>query len=444
MIRRVAATVLALWLGVPGTAASNDDTLRVSAVSVEITPPVGVPLAGYAARRLSIGRVFTNHRYATFFEPSIGVLDPITARILYLRKGERRLLFIAADLIGSDRRMRAALIRRLAPLGFGEHDVFLSASHTHSGPGAFAANWVWERAAADLYVDAIYQELVTKIANGVRYANLWLEPATLYGYTFKAEDIQVNRSDRPGLFDPWANVLLAQRADGSWIGGLANLAVHGTALTKENLHYSADVIGSMSGAFETALQGAAPRRPVVLFINGAEGDVAPKENGVYGMQAIGARFATQAIAALPSRTAVPADWSVLHASVPLGRAHFNLRACEPDRAWLRVLASLPNFFIQTGFPRRTDIWAVKLGPHLMLTWPGEPITSLGLELKALGGEAGFGQTWVFGLTNDHLSYFVDPAEYRDTARHSYEACSSLYGPLGGQKIVRAFRTLLGL
>jgi hypothetical protein len=284
---------------------------------------------------------------------------------------------------------------------------------------------------------------VTRIVEGVKTAAAALEPATLFGYAFEADDLQMNRRDRPGMFDRSANILLAARPDGSWIGGLANIAIHGTALPADNRLYSADVPGAMVAALERALQGAGAIRPVVLFINGAEGDVAPKEDGVSGMAAVAARFASQAMNALPSRTEISPEWSVLHGQVRLGRARFNLRACVPGSGVLRTLAAIPNLFIGTAFPQRTDIWAVNLGGHLMLTWPGEPITSVGMELKQLGASTGARQTWILGLTNDHLSYFVDPAEYRDEQRHSYEACSSLYGSAGGTKVISAFRTLLG-
>jgi hypothetical protein len=46
---------------------------------------------------------------------------------------------------------------------------------------------------------------------------------------------------------------------------------------------------------------------------------------------------------------------------------------------------------------------------------------------------------VLGLTNDHLSYFVSTDEYQGD---SYEACSSLYGRRGGEKIVEAYRRLV--
>jgi len=440
----MAVCVAGLLLALGATSTAQIEPLQASVVAVEITPPIGVPLAGYAARHLSFWNLFKYRKYATYFEPSTSpAIDPIQAKVLYLKKGSKRLVLITEDLIGADKRMRDALVKRLKPLGFADADILLSASHTHSGPGTISLNWVWQIAAADNYQHSIYKGILNKIYDGVVRATQTLEPAALSSYAFTAVDLQKNRREITRPVDPIANVLLVTRPDGSWIGSVINLAIHGTALAATNLHYSADVPGAMQRALEDALHANAPapdgRRPVVLFVNGAEGDVAPKQEGEAGMAAIGTSFAAQAMASLGSALPVDAEWSVAGAKVSLGRARFNLRACVKGNWFLRILGAPVNWTIATAFPRKTEIRVVRLGDQLLLTWPGEPITSLGLELKAAAATHMPRQTWVMGLTNDHLSYFVDPVEYQS---ESYEACSSLYGAEGGRKIVQAFTTLL--
>ena len=54
---------------------------------IDITPAPGGELSGFAAR----------------VQPSLGVLDPLFAKALYLAKGKERLLWIHCDLIGFDR-----------------------------------------------------------------------------------------------------------------------------------------------------------------------------------------------------------------------------------------------------------------------------------------------------------------------------------------------------
>jgi hypothetical protein len=51
---------------------------------VDITPKPGVELSGFAAR----------------IQPSVGVLDPLLAKRLYLTQGDARLLWLHCDLTG--------------------------------------------------------------------------------------------------------------------------------------------------------------------------------------------------------------------------------------------------------------------------------------------------------------------------------------------------------
>src|SRR5437868_12430122 len=86
---------------------------------IEITLYPGVELSGFAART----------------QPSIGVLDPLFAKALYLAEAGERLLWIHCDLVGFDRQIVLGF-RRWAreTLGLRETQVMLSATHTHSGP----------------------------------------------------------------------------------------------------------------------------------------------------------------------------------------------------------------------------------------------------------------------------------------------------------------------
>lgn len=199
----------------------------------------------------------------------------------------------------------------------------------------------------------------------------------------------------------------------------------------------------MQRALESALKSAngssSGLSPIVLFVNGAEGDVAPSEVGTAGMASIAAKFAGQAMAASVSTRPVAADWWVWRSDVELGRARVNLHGCKEIPAWSRWVLYLPNLAIGTAFPRHTQVSLLRLGDEVMMSWPGEPTASLGLTLKQVAADAGVTHAWVLGLTNAHLAYFVDEDEYRET---SYEACSSLFGASGGAKIIEAFRTLL--
>ena len=77
-----AAFLLALIMAAPAPALA--DELRVGAASVDITPPVGTPMAGYYAERLSKG-----------------VHDPLFAKAIVLERGGKKAALVALDLIST-------------------------------------------------------------------------------------------------------------------------------------------------------------------------------------------------------------------------------------------------------------------------------------------------------------------------------------------------------
>ena len=79
MIRALLATVAAI-LAV-GSAPGAE--LEAGAAKADITPPIGFPMWGYAARH---------------DKPSVGVLDPLFARALVLKAGEVKIALVGLDL----------------------------------------------------------------------------------------------------------------------------------------------------------------------------------------------------------------------------------------------------------------------------------------------------------------------------------------------------------
>src|SRR5438094_8356915 len=93
--------------------------MNVGAAQIDITPDRAVDLSGFAAR----------------IQPSIGVLDPVFAKCLYLEEREHRLLLAAVDVVALDRAFLKSF-RNWArdELNLGADQVLLSATHTHSAP----------------------------------------------------------------------------------------------------------------------------------------------------------------------------------------------------------------------------------------------------------------------------------------------------------------------
>jgi hypothetical protein len=130
------------------------EELQAGAAIVEITPPVGDAMWGYAARKDA---------------PSTGVRDPLKARALVLGVGKERLALVSLDLGRAPTRASMDAIRAKVKAG-GVGNVLVVASHMHHGPVIELDNWPTPKRS---YV----RQLEDKLADIILMANKNLRPA---------------------------------------------------------------------------------------------------------------------------------------------------------------------------------------------------------------------------------------------------------------------------
>ena len=208
-----------------------------------ITPHVGAVLVGYFNRP----------------GPSTGVHDDLNARALVLDDGDVAIALCSVEmcwLAGVNvQAIRAVVAGRCGLL---PENIFVFATHTHSGPAPHIES-DWSRPLADLVADAIVQAFESRVD-----ARLAAGFGQLFGYN-------INRRwlNRPA--DPSVGVLRVDRADGSPLAVLGNYACHAVVLGYDNLLISADWPGYASRIIEADLGHDC----VVLFSQGGSGDVNP-------------------------------------------------------------------------------------------------------------------------------------------------------------------------
>jgi hypothetical protein len=398
---------------------------------VDVTPPVGVPLAGYGggARRLLFPDLLDKHPLAFWFKPSVGVHDPIMARALVFQSGAVRLLWISVDLIAVDPDMVRDLRARLAASGLTYTSIVVSASHTHSGPGAFVRSALFELLALDRYTPAIRERLLDGTAAAARLAEAGKRPVRIGAGHGEVKGISKSRVNLPT--DPEVGVLKVVADTGAPVALLWNYAIHGTVLGPSNRLLSGDVMGAASGLLERHF------RVPALYTNGAVGDVSPSQKGWEGIRESGAELA-RAVQAVWNRIPLePASrLHVVSEQVTLPPPRLSVRNCAGHwvPAWVRL-------GLGWAMPRSTEMVGLAIGESAWVTVPGELQTRLGQAIKARGRRL-FPVAFVVGLSNDYLGYFLAPAEF-DT--RGYIACAALYGEEGGQRLVdRAGEILRGL
>ena len=151
--RALLALALIWSPGIAARAAAAPPTpsLTAGAASVEVALPDGPPLAGYGGfpRRAWFPDVLGRHPHAFWFRPAQGVHDPVRVRALALADARTSVLWLSIDLVGMDPSLTAELGERLRRAGIAYSTLIVSASHTHSGPGAYVDSALFAFVALD-------------------------------------------------------------------------------------------------------------------------------------------------------------------------------------------------------------------------------------------------------------------------------------------------------
>ncbi len=430
--------LLALWLS------SFSLTFAQTSIGIsetDLTPEMQVPLGGYgsAARRNWPFQLFKARPFIRLFKSAQGSLDPIRAKVMTLHKDNQRIVWISLDVVGAPAEIHAALSSKLAPLGVKSEHLFISATHTHSGPGALSRNHFWQVFAMDRFQNDFYQFFIDKIVSAVKGAIASETSARLFSHRFKADGLTHSRRAGGNDIDREVTTLLARSDDGRWLGGIVNFAIHGVCLDDDNLYFSSDVPGSIERSVEDYLENQNPffssKKPTILLINGAEGDVSPDHYGKEGMERIGKDFISKLNESWSSTEEINPEIKVRSTEIKLGTPKVILRKCV-EKNWI------PKWFglrIKRYINSTTTLSQIQLGQMLFVTWPGEPTSALGLELKNHIYQNGYNRAVVMGLTNDHLAYFTTPEEF---LAGGYETCVNFFGADGGNNILQKHKDII--
>ena len=242
--------------------------LRMAVAHTDITPRESVPLQGYGDRT----------------HDSEGVHDPLRAYAWYCESaGEQPFVWVALDLclmsVITARELAAALS---ATTAMPADRIFISTTHTHSGPVARflsrdTSPW------AVRYYGMLRERLGTLIDESRRRAF----PGTIEVRTGSSR-IGVNRRDAAAAIDPRLVLFSLKDEGGTQRGLLFHYSCHLTILGVDNYRISADWAGPVRESLQREL--SVP----VMFLQGAEGNVDPVSRGALDMadpdQAVGSSF----------------------------------------------------------------------------------------------------------------------------------------------------------
>jgi neutral ceramidase len=432
--------------------------LRAGVARVTVTPPIGIPMMGFAGRG-----------------PAAGIHDDLTATALVLEgpsahlggaaqgAGISRLAIIACDLLflrpEEVRAVREATAQLTDVLP--DH-VVIACSHTHYGPVTEPGH---DEQAPQ--VEAYLANLVHLLAGAVARARATTVPCRL-GYGQGEVRIGINRRERTadgriilgqnasGPVDPRVAVLRINGVDGRPLAAVLNYACHPVSLGSQCTDFSADFPGTARRLVEEQT-GA-----MWLFLQGAAGNINPLLMGwdwthlarlglplgaeavrVFWSAAPSAETTDGGVAVAGSQLDLP---PLLPSSIAEGEETIAMLESERERLsaggdagalwWTETRLARARkglTALQGGTPVppvEAELSAMRLSESIgMVTAPGEVFTEIGQSIVA---RSPFRHTLYATYANGTIGYVPTRAAYEDGGYEVTHACQ--VAPDAGERI----------
>lgn len=384
--------------------------LRAGAAKVDITPPPDTPVTGHPRK-------------------TSGVRDPIRAGVLVLDDGKTRAAIATFDLLGAtDGLVKAVREVVAAKAGVPAAQILVAVSHNHSGPD-FDKQTAWAR------------EAIGKLGAAAAEAASDLRLVTV-GYGEDAIGFSINRRkvingravvrlNPEGPNDKRVKVLRFD--DGQSLTPVAVLMhavchpcffTWGDNATPPYPEGFPKMSADFPGEAQTFVEKVYDGKTSVLFLQGCSGDIRPNLPGD------------------PYRCADEAD--IQWAGRDLGGATVRalarsmvreVAAKRPAVYKLKCVSERVSLPGKDG-PVEAEFMALKIGPYLLLTMPGEPMVDYGFRLeRAIADRA---VPIVIGYANGDLGYIATAEAYKVGG---YEPTQSPLEPAAEPRILEALNRL---
>lgn len=457
-----------------------------AALEVDITPPPGLPKAGFS----------------TWAHYGDGFRTRLKARVFYLRaKGGEPLVLVQSDLLAGSAILHAALSQRLAAVSeIAPQNLVLAANHSHAAPGQYFASDFYNKHASNAagFDPRWFEFLAQRIETAILQARDQLRPARLavgqreiWGQTRNRTLAAYRRNpgmagqDEMRAINPYLTLVRIdlQDADGQYRphGAFSSFSIHGTAIGADTGFYHADVWAYIANelAWRVQLAYDLPHKPVHGAFEASHGDVAPNiapgQLGFAEARRVGSAIAAQAFSLFrqldgqlqtqvelrsalrqldvrqqprianaqlcpPAVGAALAAGAHEHRSPLLWRLpfiqpgqprRFFSQGCQGGKHWLGGRWLQPLILPTEEFPQRLLLQTLQIGDSYWAMLPFEVTVISGRlisqqlhqSLTKAGRQAK--ALVVSSVANGYSGYVTTPEEY---ALQHYEGGHSLYGP----------------
>ena len=427
--------------------------------------------AGAAVRDISPHRPMALYGYPHVERISTGVHDPLLATVIVLRNPGAALVLASLDLLMIEPPYARDLQSAIAEVvGCREAEVFISCTHTHSGP-VTSRLIGWQNDPAVPNPDAEYLDFVkAQLATAAGVAAESTIPAELAWTAADATGVGGNRLSAEGITDPECGILaLRSSQDREMLAVAAIYGMHPTVLHEDSTLVSADFpyytrlhIRQHLGqeipiAYHTAPCGDQSPRRFVTEQTFAEAERLGRKLGSAICQALddladaawqadvqlGARLATvnlprNPIRPLPEAERLLADYRAQYEQLQRDRApRAEIRIAECAVFGAEGMLALAQAEARGELDARlrdyspAEVQALQISDVCLIGLQGECFVEYALEIKRRAAR----RTFVVSLVNGELQgYIVTPEA---AAAGGYEATNAVFAPESGRGLVSA-------
>ncbi|KAB7731339.1 hypothetical protein F5984_11125 [Rudanella paleaurantiibacter] len=350
-------------------------------------------------------------------QPATRKQGDLWVRAVVFEKNGTRVAIVSIDNLGWPSVLgnkARALIQGIQP-----ENILIAATHTHSGPDAYAFPNEKGQSFADMpYLD----RCVRAMAEAVNEARANLRPATLRVAVGEAKGQIAYNYYAPDLYDPRCGVIQALATTGPNVGKpiatLVNYAIHPEVIGSGRGILSPDLCGPLYDRIEAKVGG------VALFVNGAQGGMVTADNRrPEGKEAntweectrIGELLADEALRIIepaPAQTNPSLSCTTRSVTFPI----------ESDVMKYIVKNSPLKYPVLPGDKVAAQVNLLTVGTAQVLTIPGEALPNIGFYLKR---QMRSSAPMLFGLTNDAFGYMLTKVDFRSFRRYDYISRTSL-------------------
>ncbi len=410
--------------------------MQAGFAEMDITPPVGTPMAGSLRPRTSVG-----------------VDDPLLCKAMVLENGQTRVALVTLDLIAWTRRRcdepRAAIA---AATGIAPENVLINCSHTHSGPYTDESIDL-----SGLLDEAYLAQVKTAIIEAVCRAAGHTLPVTVGTVRTTCEGVGRNRRLlRPdgSAINGW--LITPEKSAGMPLAGPNDADLLAWVFFREgrpvatlwnytlhvNAHFGTSFSADYPGRVAASLREEFGADFFALFLPGACGDI----NWAIPFEPLHRRLS----AAMRDlvRGATPGHSDALGASwreVTLGvRDREPFQQAEIAEKWPDCLDVFENEDrLLKADPQEgvtTVVQALRIGEGAIAGTPGETFAQLGLEIKE---RSPYAMTAVAELCNDIVGYIPTLEAFKQGGYETFRSRWARVSPGSGEQIVGELAGMLG-